>query len=74
MESRNNLNVILENINLEDRIHTLKNSSNSNKKKNKKRKRASLVNDSSKEDDANGPPDKAKDIRAAKRARRRGKG
>ena len=27
-----------------------------------------------KNNDANGPPDKAKDIRAAKRARRRGKG
>lgn len=27
-----------------------------------------------KENDANGPPDKAEDIRTAKRARRRGKG
>lgn len=84
-KSRNNLNVILENIYLEDRIHAVKMaasskdvsitySSNSNKKKTKKRKRASLVNDSIKENDANGPPDKAKDIRAAKRSRRRGKG
>ena len=78
-KSRNNLNVILANIYLEDRIHTVKMaassqdvsitySSNSNKTKNKKRKRASLVKDSVKEHDANGPPDKAKDIRAAKRA------
>ena len=84
-KSRNNLNVILENIYLEDRIHAVKMaassqdisitySSNSNKKKNKKRKRASLVDDSVKANDTNGPPDKTKDIRATKRARRRGKG
>ena len=84
-KSRNNLNVILENIYLEDRIHAVKMaasfkdvsitySSNSDKKKNKKRKPATLVNDSIKENDANGPPDKAKDIRTAKRSRRRGKG
>ena len=83
-KSRNNLNVILENIYLEDRIHAVKmvasskdvsiTYSSSTNKKNKKRKRASLVNDSIKENDANGPPDKAKDIRAAKRSRRRGKG
>lgn len=30
--------------------------------------------ETSKQDDANGPPDKAQDIKTAKRARRRGKG
>ena len=84
-KSRNNWNVILENIYLENRIHALKMaasskdvsitySSSSNKKKNKKRNRTSLVNDSVKENDAHGPPDKDKDIRAAKRSRQRGKG
>ncbi|XP_068726506.1 uncharacterized protein [Montipora capricornis] len=86
-KSKNNLNVILENIYLEDRIHAVKMvarsrnvnisySVESQKRKNRKRKRTSLVAnaDTSKQDDANGPPDKAKDIKTAKRARRRGKG
>ena len=48
----------------------------SNKRKNRKRKRTSLVADAEtfRQHDANGPPDKAKDIKSAKRARRRGKG
>ena len=48
----------------------------SNKRKNRKRKRTGLVADAGtfKQHDANGPPDKAKDIKTAKRARRRGKG
>ena len=86
MESKNNLNVILVNIYLEDKIHTVKKwlqalkmsaliiQVTAIKRKTKQRKRASLVNDSVKNNNANGPPDKAKDIRAAKRARRRGKG
>ena len=86
-KSRNNLNVILENIYLEHRIHAVKmvaRSRNVNisylvdsqKRKNGKRKRTSLVAnaETSKQDNANGPPDKAKDIKTAKRARRRGKG
>lgn len=45
------------------------------KRQNRKRKRTSLVVDPETHTtlDPNGPPDKAKDIRAAKRARRRGK-
>ena len=86
-KSKNNLNVILENIYLEDRIHAVKMvarsrnvnisySVDSQKRKNRKRKRTSLVAnaETTKQDDANGPPDKAKDIKTAKRARRRGKG
>ena len=71
-KSKNNLNVILENIYLEDRIHTVKMvprsrdvnisySVDSNKRKNRKRKRTSLVADAEtfKQHDANGPPNKA---------------
>ncbi|KAK2562441.1 hypothetical protein P5673_014097 [Acropora cervicornis] len=76
---KNNLNVILENIYLEDRIHAVNmmaRSRDQQKKKNRKRKRTSLVADAEtfKQHDANGPLDKAKDTKAAKRARRRGKG
>ena len=48
----------------------------SEKRKNRKRKRTRLVADAEtfKQHDANGPPDNAKDIKSAKRARRRGKG
>ena len=86
-KSKNNLNVILENIYLEDRIHAVKMvarsrdvnisySVDSNKRKNRKRKRTSLVDDAEtlKQYYANGPTDQAKDNRTAKRARRRGKG
>ena len=86
-KSKNNLNVILENIYLEDRIHAVKmvarsrdvNISylvDSKKRKNRKRKRTSLVAyaETFKQHDANGPPDKPKDIKTAMRARRRGKG
>lgn len=80
-KSKNNLNVILENIYLEDRIHAVKMvarsrdvnisyASNSKKRKSRKRKRTSLVN----ENEMTCPPDKTSDIRAAKRSRRRGKG
>ena len=85
-KSKNNLNFILENIYLEDRIHAVKmvaRSQNVNisylvdsqKRKNRKRKRTSLVAnaETTKQDDANGPPDKAKDMKTAKRAQRRGK-
>ena len=81
------MNIILENIYLEDRIHAVKMvarsrdvnisySADSKKRKNRKRKRTSLVADAEtfKQHDANGPPDKAKDIKSARRARRRGKG
>ena len=46
------------------------------KRKNRKRKSTSLVADAEtfKQHDANGQPDKAKAIKTAKRARRRGKG
>ena len=48
----------------------------SKKRKNRKRKPTSLVADAEtfKQHDANGPPDKAKDIKTAKSARRKGKG
>ena len=46
------------------------------KKRKYEKKSTSLVADTEtfKQHDANGPPDKAKDMKTAKRARRRGKG
>ena len=46
------------------------------KKRKYEKKHTSLATDAetSKQHDANGPPDKAKDIKTAKRAQRRGKG
>ena len=80
------MNVILENIYLEDTIHALKmlggnilrcEKSYSVDSKNRKyeKKHTSLLADAEtfKQHDANGPPDKAKDMKTAKRAQRRGK-
>ena len=84
-KSKNNLNVILENIYLEDRVNAVKIAAKSRninvstrkptEKKNRKRKRPSLVNDTEllEQSKENGPPEKHRDLRPAKRARKRGK-
>ena len=72
-KSKNNLNVILANIYMEDRLHAVKmlaHSQNANidynstsSKKKQKRKPSSLIRDKS---DDNGPPDKMWHVRDAK--------
>ena len=78
-KSKNNLNVILENIYMEDCLHAVKmlarsqnvNIDNStSSKKNRKRKRSSLIRDKS---DDNGPPDKIRHVRDAKEGRKKGR-
>jgi len=78
-KSKNNLNVILENIYKEDRLHAVKmlacsknvkiDYTSTTSKKNRKRKRLSLISDQS---DENGPPDKVRHVGDAKEGRKKG--
>ena len=81
-KSKNNLNFILENMYMEDRVHAAKMVARSNNvsidfttaktRRNRKRKRSSLVNENN--NASNGPPDKNCDMNDAKRLRKRGRG